>query len=169
MCLLLTNTNLDKNDRVGGGFWRRGGETPSVVQWEDRVIEIREGSWSYVAGSIGKAPGMLCTCIILLNSTFPYLSQVLNRENWKTCFMNFPNFNSFSTRKAYGFTIVSNDEKMLIKRIIITRNTFSMSPDGKVFLVISYDFYTPLLSNQTLYSLFSHEFSNFFYLVACAI
>ncbi|KAJ9185959.1 hypothetical protein P3X46_005526 [Hevea brasiliensis] len=43
--------------RVGGGFWRRGGETPSAVKWEDRIIEVREGSWSYVAGSIGKAPG----------------------------------------------------------------------------------------------------------------
>ncbi|TKY52263.1 Glycine-rich domain-containing protein 2 [Spatholobus suberectus] len=42
--------------RVGGGFWRRRGETPSAVKWEDRIIEIREGSWSYVAGSIGRAP-----------------------------------------------------------------------------------------------------------------
>ncbi|KDO81775.1 hypothetical protein CISIN_1g014267mg [Citrus sinensis] len=42
--------------RVGGGFWRRGGETPSAVKWEDRIIEIREGFWSYVAGSIGRAP-----------------------------------------------------------------------------------------------------------------
>ncbi|EOY11551.1 Uncharacterized protein TCM_026691 isoform 1 [Theobroma cacao] len=42
--------------RVGGGFWRRGAETPSAVNWEDRIIEIREGSWSYVAGSIGRAP-----------------------------------------------------------------------------------------------------------------
>ncbi|XVF06006.1 hypothetical protein REPUB_Repub06bG0010900 [Reevesia pubescens] len=42
--------------RVGGGFWRRGSETPSAVNWEDRIIEIREGSWSYVAGSIGRAP-----------------------------------------------------------------------------------------------------------------
>ncbi|XP_058002854.1 glycine-rich domain-containing protein 1 isoform X1 [Hevea brasiliensis] len=42
--------------RVGGGFWRRGGETPSAVKWEDRIIEVREGSWSYVAGSIGRAP-----------------------------------------------------------------------------------------------------------------
>ncbi|MED6134293.1 hypothetical protein PIB30_035760 [Stylosanthes scabra] len=42
--------------RVGGGFWRRGGETPSAVKWEERIIEIREGSWSYVAGSIGRAP-----------------------------------------------------------------------------------------------------------------
>ncbi|XP_022745899.1 uncharacterized protein LOC111296107 isoform X3 [Durio zibethinus] len=42
--------------RVGGGIWRRGSETPSAVNWEDRIIEIREGSWSYVAGSIGKAP-----------------------------------------------------------------------------------------------------------------
>lgn len=45
---------------MGGGFWRRGGETPSAVKWEDRIIEIREGSWSYVAGAIGRAPGMLC-------------------------------------------------------------------------------------------------------------
>lgn len=42
--------------RVGGGFWRRGSNKPTVVKWEDRCIEIRQGSWSYVAGSIGKAP-----------------------------------------------------------------------------------------------------------------
>lgn len=42
---------------MGGGFWRRGGETPVAVEWEERIIEIREGSWSYVAGSIGTAPG----------------------------------------------------------------------------------------------------------------
>lgn len=42
--------------RMGGGFWRRGGEIPSAVKWEDRIIEIREGSWSYVASSIGRAP-----------------------------------------------------------------------------------------------------------------
>ncbi|KAJ9538272.1 hypothetical protein OSB04_031005 [Centaurea solstitialis] len=42
--------------RVGGGFWRRGTNKPTVVKWEDRCVEIREGTWSYVAGSIGKAP-----------------------------------------------------------------------------------------------------------------
>ncbi|KAL0387389.1 UNVERIFIED_CONTAM: Glycine-rich domain-containing protein 1 [Sesamum radiatum] len=44
--------------RVGGGFWRRGAEAPKAVKWEDRIIEIREGSWSYVTGSssIGRSP-----------------------------------------------------------------------------------------------------------------
>ncbi|KAL3632200.1 hypothetical protein CASFOL_025184 [Castilleja foliolosa] len=44
--------------RVGEGFWRRGGDVPRVVKWEDRVIEISDGSWSYVAGSssIGRLP-----------------------------------------------------------------------------------------------------------------
>lgn len=28
------------------------------MKWEHRIIEIREGSWSYVAGAIGRAPGM---------------------------------------------------------------------------------------------------------------
>ncbi|KAJ9681851.1 hypothetical protein PVL29_017967 [Vitis rotundifolia] len=42
--------------RVAGGFWRRGGETPSAVKREDRIIEIREGSWSYLAGTIGRVP-----------------------------------------------------------------------------------------------------------------
>lgn len=46
------------NDRVARGFWRRGGEVPVAVKWEDRIIEIREGCWSYVAGSIGRAPSM---------------------------------------------------------------------------------------------------------------
>ena len=43
---------------MGEGFWRRGGEAPKAVKWEDRILEIREGSWSYVADSIGRAPGM---------------------------------------------------------------------------------------------------------------
>ncbi|KAL5701073.1 hypothetical protein ACHQM5_026451 [Ranunculus cassubicifolius] len=42
--------------RVAGGIWRRGGETPVEVKWEESIIEIREGSWSYVVGSIGKVP-----------------------------------------------------------------------------------------------------------------
>ncbi|KAK8573534.1 hypothetical protein V6N13_009624 [Hibiscus sabdariffa] len=42
--------------RVAEGFWRRGAETPRAVNRDERVTEIREGSWSYVAESIGKAP-----------------------------------------------------------------------------------------------------------------
>ncbi|XP_076958217.1 glycine-rich domain-containing protein 2-like [Bidens hawaiensis] len=42
--------------RIAGGVWRRGSNKPTVVKWEDRCVEIRAGSWSYVAGSIGKAP-----------------------------------------------------------------------------------------------------------------
>ncbi|KAF6141230.1 hypothetical protein GIB67_024314 [Kingdonia uniflora] len=45
--------------RVGSGFWRRGGEAPSSVKLTERIVEIREGSWSYVAGSIGVAPAAL--------------------------------------------------------------------------------------------------------------
>lgn len=61
--MYVSNGRLKINFRVGGGFWRRGGETPSAVKWEDRIIEIREGFWSYVAGSIGRAPGMLLLMI----------------------------------------------------------------------------------------------------------
>ncbi|KAL9233333.1 hypothetical protein vseg_008351 [Gypsophila vaccaria] len=44
-------------NRIAGGIWRRGGESPQTVHREDRIIEICEGPWSYVAGStIGKAP-----------------------------------------------------------------------------------------------------------------
>lgn len=56
---------LVKTGRMGGGFWRRGGETPSAVKWEDRIIEIREGSWSYIASSIGRAPGMYSSSLNL--------------------------------------------------------------------------------------------------------
>ncbi|KAK2389175.1 hypothetical protein P8452_07264 [Trifolium repens] len=57
-CVTILRFHIDEclSCRVGGGFWRRGGETPSAVKWEYRIIEIREGSWSYVAGSIGRAP-----------------------------------------------------------------------------------------------------------------
>lgn len=40
----------------GRGFWRRGGETPEAVKWDDRIVEVREGQWSYVASSVGYAP-----------------------------------------------------------------------------------------------------------------
>ncbi|OAY81355.1 Glycine-rich domain-containing protein 2 [Ananas comosus] len=42
--------------RVGKGIWRRGAETPMAVKWEERIIEVREGSWSYIASSVGFAP-----------------------------------------------------------------------------------------------------------------
>lgn len=63
--------------RVAGGFWRRGGETPSAVKREDRIIEICEGSWSYVAGSIGRAPGMWFeVAFVLVN--FPFLRNTFS-------------------------------------------------------------------------------------------
>lgn len=43
--------------RVGRGFWRRGAETPAAVKWDDRIVEVREGQWSYVGNSVGYAPG----------------------------------------------------------------------------------------------------------------
>ncbi|XP_009405435.1 glycine-rich domain-containing protein 2 [Musa acuminata AAA Group] len=42
--------------RVGRGIWRRGAESPVAVKWEDRIIEVREGPWLYVAGTVGVAP-----------------------------------------------------------------------------------------------------------------
>ncbi|XP_056845242.1 glycine-rich domain-containing protein 1 isoform X2 [Raphanus sativus] len=42
--------------RVGKGVFKRGSEVPSPVKSEERITEIRVGSWSYVEGSIGKAP-----------------------------------------------------------------------------------------------------------------
>jgi hypothetical protein len=49
--------------RIGRGIWRRGPETPMAVKWEDRGIEVREGSWSYIASatSVGYAPGNFST------------------------------------------------------------------------------------------------------------
>ncbi|KAL6874649.1 hypothetical protein ACP4OV_013314 [Aristida adscensionis] len=65
----LTRTVLDHGGRecfvirmrIGRGIWRRGAETPVAVKWEDRSIEVREGSWSYVAStsSVGYAPEKL--------------------------------------------------------------------------------------------------------------
>uniref|UniRef100_A0A0D9V0M6 GRPD C-terminal domain-containing protein n=1 Tax=Leersia perrieri TaxID=77586 RepID=A0A0D9V0M6_9ORYZ len=62
----LTRTVLDHSGkecfvirmRIGRGIWRRGAETPIAVKWEDRIIEVREGSWSYIANasSVGYAP-----------------------------------------------------------------------------------------------------------------
>lgn len=53
--------------RVGRGIWRRGAETPEAVKWEDRIIEIREGPWSYIAGTVGIAPGESLFLLFLMN------------------------------------------------------------------------------------------------------
>lgn len=45
------------------------------MKWQERILEIREGSWSYVAGSIGVAPGMLLR-----------LGFLDNDYNLSTCF-----------------------------------------------------------------------------------
>ncbi|XP_019057067.1 PREDICTED: uncharacterized protein LOC104805899 isoform X1 [Tarenaya hassleriana] len=60
----LTRTVLDHSGRecfvvrirVGRGVFKRGCEVPSPVKLEERVTEIREGSWSSLEGSTGKAP-----------------------------------------------------------------------------------------------------------------
>lgn len=42
------------------------------MKWEDRIIEVREGCWSYVAGSIGRAPGMqLMNAILEIFTSLP--------------------------------------------------------------------------------------------------
>lgn len=64
-----SSTVLLKN-RMGGGIWRRGGETPSAVKWEDRIIEIRECSWSYISDSIGRAPGMFLSIFVFNSVSF---------------------------------------------------------------------------------------------------
>eukprot|EP01018_Ginkgo_biloba_P027905 Gb_32386 [translate_table: standard] len=43
--------------RVARGIWRRSGDRPVGVDWNERVIQICEGSWTYIAGPIGIAPG----------------------------------------------------------------------------------------------------------------
>ncbi|KAK3036770.1 hypothetical protein RJ639_029735, partial [Escallonia herrerae] len=40
--ILRMSSECDANDRVGAGLWRRGGETPSNVKHEDRIVEILE-------------------------------------------------------------------------------------------------------------------------------
>lgn len=42
--------------RVARGMWRRSGDRPVGVDWNERVIQICEGTWNYVSGSIGIAP-----------------------------------------------------------------------------------------------------------------
>ncbi|KAJ3669487.1 hypothetical protein LUZ60_011437 [Juncus effusus] len=60
----LTRTVLDHSGRecfvirtrVGKGIWRRGAETPIGLKYEERIVEVREGQWSYIGGSVGYAP-----------------------------------------------------------------------------------------------------------------
>uniref|UniRef100_A0A0C9SAX8 TSA: Wollemia nobilis Ref_Wollemi_Transcript_1515_3156 transcribed RNA sequence n=1 Tax=Wollemia nobilis TaxID=56998 RepID=A0A0C9SAX8_9CONI len=42
--------------RVAKGIWRRGRDRPVGVDWNERVIQVCEGTWTYVSGSVGIAP-----------------------------------------------------------------------------------------------------------------
>eukprot|EP00252_Welwitschia_mirabilis_P021336 TRINITY_DN5457_c0_g1_i1.p1 TRINITY_DN5457_c0_g1~~TRINITY_DN5457_c0_g1_i1.p1 ORF type:complete len:853 (+),score=109.80 TRINITY_DN5457_c0_g1_i1:585-3143(+) len=43
--------------RVARGIWRRtSGDRPIGVDWNERVIQVCEGSWNYLAGAVGIAP-----------------------------------------------------------------------------------------------------------------
>lgn len=84
----LTRTVLDHGGkecfviriRIGRGIWRRGAETPVAVKWEDRIIEVREGSWSYIASatSVGYAPEKV------VGTATPTKDQQENKVVW--CF-----------------------------------------------------------------------------------
>uniref|UniRef100_A0ACD5X8N6 Uncharacterized protein n=1 Tax=Avena sativa TaxID=4498 RepID=A0ACD5X8N6_AVESA len=82
----LTRTVLDHGGkecfvirmRIGRGIWRRGPETPMAVKWEDRSIEVREGSWSYIASatSVGYAPEKV------VGTAMPTKNQQENKVVW---------------------------------------------------------------------------------------
>lgn len=45
------------NDRAAKGSWRKRGDRPVGVDWNERVINIHEGGWNYVTNNVGIAPG----------------------------------------------------------------------------------------------------------------
>uniref|UniRef100_A0A7I4FBT1 GRPD C-terminal domain-containing protein n=1 Tax=Physcomitrium patens TaxID=3218 RepID=A0A7I4FBT1_PHYPA len=42
--------------RAAKGSWRKRGDRPVGVDWNERVINIHEGGWNYVVNSVGIAP-----------------------------------------------------------------------------------------------------------------
>lgn len=42
--------------RAAKGSWRKSGDRPVGVDWNERVINIHEGGWNYVASNVGIAP-----------------------------------------------------------------------------------------------------------------
>lgn len=89
---------------MGEGIWRRRGETPSAVRLEERIIEVREGCWSYVAGSVGIAPGlslnyMLYVIVIDVNSCMVVFY-------WRR-----KSFNLSITEKVVGTAIPKRDQE----------------------------------------------------------
>ncbi|CAM6070832.1 unnamed protein product [Sphagnum tenellum] len=42
--------------RAAKGIWTKGGERPVGVDWNERIINVHEGGWTYIAKSIGTAP-----------------------------------------------------------------------------------------------------------------
>jgi hypothetical protein len=47
------------SDRAAKGSWRKSGDRPVGVDWNERVINIHQGGWNYVANSVGIAPGIM--------------------------------------------------------------------------------------------------------------
>ncbi|KAG0613348.1 hypothetical protein M758_6G096300 [Ceratodon purpureus] len=42
--------------RAAKGSWRKSGDRPVGVDWNERIINIHEGGWNYVANNVGIAP-----------------------------------------------------------------------------------------------------------------
>lgn len=47
--------------RAAKGIWKKSGDRPVGVDWNERVINVHEGGWNYVANSVGIAPGISYT------------------------------------------------------------------------------------------------------------
>lgn len=50
---------LEWHDRAAKGSWRKSGDRPVGVDWNERVINIHEGGWNYVVNGVGIAPGII--------------------------------------------------------------------------------------------------------------
>ena len=55
-------------DRAAKGSWKKSGDRPVGVDWNERVINIHEGGWNYIATGVGIAPGKI---LLLSNLALP--------------------------------------------------------------------------------------------------
>lgn len=75
--------------RAAKGIWRKSGDRPVGVDWNERVINVHEGGWNYVVNTIGIAPSKFVSSDgpLLISFGLQFLDSVECR-NWDSQWSN---------------------------------------------------------------------------------
>ncbi|CAM6126838.1 unnamed protein product [Calypogeia fissa] len=106
--------------RAARGIWRKGGDRPVGVDWNERVVHICEGGWTYISDFIGIAPEkIVASATPIADDIGQYklkwsfssgeiltISRPMDEENWER------NLNFELESSTYGLARLLNGRKL---------------------------------------------------------